>query len=112
MARLDGYIRVSRVAGREGDSFISPAVQRERCTKFAEGSGHSIVTWHEDLDEPGTKATRPGFVRVLERIEAGETDGVIIAKLDRFARSVADAATAIRRINEAGGLLVSVADGF
>jgi hypothetical protein len=26
----DGYIRVSRAAGREGESFISPDVQRQK----------------------------------------------------------------------------------
>lgn len=30
MLRLDGYIRVSRVGGGVGESFISPEVQRER----------------------------------------------------------------------------------
>jgi len=33
--RLIGYVRVSRVAGREGDGFISPTVQRERIEAFA-----------------------------------------------------------------------------
>jgi hypothetical protein len=33
--QLAGYIRVSRVAGREGDSFISPGVQRERIEHHA-----------------------------------------------------------------------------
>jgi hypothetical protein len=27
---MDGYIRVSRVAGREGESFISPEVYRAK----------------------------------------------------------------------------------
>ena len=72
----------------------------------------SIVAWHEDLDEPGSKAGRAGFQKVLRRVEAGETGGVIVARLDRFARSVADASVAIKRINAAGGQLVSVEDGF
>jgi len=45
-------------------------------------------------------------------VEAGETDGIVVAKLDRFARSVADAAVAIRRLRDAGGQLVSVEDNF
>ena len=27
---MDGYVRVSKVGGREGETFISPQVQRER----------------------------------------------------------------------------------
>lgn len=29
MVEVVGYVRVSRVAGREGDSFLSPELQRE-----------------------------------------------------------------------------------
>lgn len=105
--RLDAYIRVSRVAGREGDTFISPDVQRERITKLAELGGHEIVHEHVDLDEPGSKWTRPGFQAALERVEAGETDGIIVAALDRFARSVPDAAVALRRLDNAGAVLLS-----
>jgi DNA invertase Pin-like site-specific DNA recombinase len=109
---IDGYVRVSRVNGREGESFISPAVQKEKIKAFAKARGHRIVTWHEELDVSGSKADRPKFQEALERVEAGKTQGIAVAKLDRFARSVSDAAIAIRRINEAGGELISVEDGF
>jgi site-specific DNA recombinase len=104
--RLDGYIRVSRVGKRKGPSFISPDVQRERCEGVAKAGGHDIVTWHEDLDESGGDSTRPGFQRALARVDTGETEGIVVAKLDRFARSVADAAAAMKRIDGAGGALM------
>jgi site-specific DNA recombinase len=109
---LDGYIRVSKVNGRSGESFISPRVQREKIQDFAKLHGHKVVAWHEDLDEPGSKRSRPGFQDAIARVEAGKSEGIAVAKLDRFARSVADAATAIRRIREAGGELLSVEDNF
>jgi len=110
--RLDAYIRVSRVAGRSGESFISPAVQRERIEAAAVAGGHTIVEWHEDLDEPGSRYDRPGFQRALERVDARETDGIIVASLDRFARSVTDAALALRRLEDAGAALISVRDSL
>lgn len=110
--RLVGYVRVSRVAGREGDSFISPDVQREQIVALAKARGHKIVEWIEDLDESGGKWERPGFQRMLAMVESGEADGVAVAKLDRFARSLSDALRAIERINAAAGELVSVADNF
>jgi DNA invertase Pin-like site-specific DNA recombinase len=110
--RLIAYIRVSRVAGREGENFISPTVQREKIEQTAKAQGHTIVEWLEDLDQPGSKASRPGFQAALEAVENGEADGIIVAKLDRFARSIADAATAIQRLTASGGQLVSVEDGF
>jgi DNA invertase Pin-like site-specific DNA recombinase len=110
--RIDGYIRVSRVNGRVGESFISPRVQREKITAFAKLHGHKLIAWHEDLDEPGSKSSRPGFQAAIGRVEAGKSDGIAVARLDRFARSVADAAGAIRRIRDAGGELLSVEDNF
>jgi len=109
---LIGYVRVSRVAGREGERFISPDVQRERIEKQAAAGGHTLVDWFEDLDQPGSKRDRPGFQAALEAVEAGAADGVIVARLDRFARSLSDAVQAIQRLNDAGGQLVSVEDGF
>jgi len=110
--RLVGYIRVSRVAGREGDSFISPAVQRERVEQFAASQGHTVVVWQEDLDQPGSRYERPGFQAALECVERGEADGIAVYALDRFARSVSDAAVALKRLEEAGATLVSVRDAL
>ena len=112
MARLVGYVRVSRVAGREGESFISPALQRERIEAQAKASGHVVVGWREDLDQPGSRYERPGFQEALAMVERGEAEGVIVAALDRFARSVPDAALALRRLEAADGVLVSVRDSL
>lgn len=110
--RLVGYIRVSQVRGREGETFISPLEQRDRIAAQAAAGGHAIVEWLEDLDEPGSRYERPGFQRALTMIEAGEVDGMAVASLDRFARSSHDAALALRRIEDAGGALISVRDGL
>jgi site-specific DNA recombinase len=110
--RLIGYVRVSRVAGREGPSFISTEVQRERISAMAAAQGHTIVDWEQDLDQPGSRYERPGFQAALESVEAGAADGIIVASLDRFARSVPDAAVAMRRLEDADGTLVSVKDSL
>ena len=52
------------------------------------------------------------FQEALARCERGETGGIVVAKLDRFARSAVDALESIRRLNQAGARLVSVEDGF
>jgi DNA invertase Pin-like site-specific DNA recombinase len=106
--RLIGYIRVSRVAGREGENFIAVPVQRERIEAHAAANAHTIVDWREDLDQPGSRYERPGFQRAIEAVEAGEADGICVARLDRFARSVADAAKAVERLEAAGGSLVAI----
>lgn len=110
--RLDGYVRVSRVGGRSGDSFISPDVQRERIAAYAKAGGHKLLKLHEDLDLPGTHSRRPGLQEALERVEAGKTDGLLVAKLDRFGRSAIDVYRNLERIREANGTLMSVAEGI
>lgn len=106
--RLIGYVRVSRVAGREGDSFLSPTLQRERIEAHARAHGHTITAWEQDLDQPGSRYERPRFQASLRAVEAGDADGIAVAKLDRFARSVSGAARALERLEAAGGVLVAV----
>lgn len=110
--RLIGYVRVSRVAGRDGERFISPDVQRDRIGSYAAAQGHAVTDILEDLDQPGSRYERPGFQEALRRVETGEADGIIVAAIDRFARSVPDAAAALRRLDDAGAVLVSVADAL
>ena len=83
----DAYIRVSRRAGREGESFISPEVQRKRIEAWAKAHDVKILEWWEEIDASGAKRDRPLFQQALERCERGETGGIVVAKLDRFARS-------------------------
>jgi site-specific DNA recombinase len=108
----DGYIRVSRRAGREGESFISPEVQRKKIESWAKLHEVEIVWWWEEIDQSGAKLERPMFQQALARCEAGETGGIVVARLDRFARSAIDALSSIRRLTDAGARLVSVEDNF
>src|SRR5213593_4657306 len=108
----DGYIRVSRRGGREGESFISPEVQRKKISAWAKLHEVEVVQWWEEIDQSGAKLERPLFQQALERCERGETGGIVVAKLDRFARSAVDALTSIRRLTDAGARLVSVEDNF
>ncbi len=108
----DGYIRVSRRAGREGESFIAPDVQQKKIAEWARLHEVEIVQWWEELDQSGAKLERPMFQQALARCEAGETGGIVVARLDRFARSAVDALSSIRRLTEAGARLVSVEDNF
>jgi DNA invertase Pin-like site-specific DNA recombinase len=110
--KVDGYVRVYRVAGREGESFISPEVQRKKIQAWVELHGVQIVHWWEELDPSGRRRDRPMFQEALRRCEAGESGGIVVARLDRFARSAVDALEAIKRLNEAGARLVSVEDNF
>jgi len=105
--RLDGYVRVSRVGGREGEGYISPDVQRDAIAAYAAELSGEIVAWHDDQDFSGGNIERPGFQAVIERLRAGETDGVVVMRVDRFARSVADGAAVVREIVDRGQVFAS-----
>src|SRR5262249_4696444 len=109
---VDGYVRVSQVSGRGGARFISPIVQREQIEAWAKAHGAVVGEVHEELDESGARADRPLLLRAIERVETKECDGVVVAKLDRFGRSLVDSLAAIERIRKAGGTFVSVQDGL
>ena len=109
---MDGYVRVSRRAGREGESFISPEVQRKKIAAWAEMNGIEVAAWWEEIDQSGAKLARPMFQEAIGRCERGETGGIIVARLDRFARSAVDALESIKRLNQAGARFVSVEDNF
>jgi DNA invertase Pin-like site-specific DNA recombinase len=104
--QLDGYIRVSRVNGREGERFASPSEQRAAINRWATARGHRVDAWHEDLDESGGTADRPGLQAALARIERGDTDGLVGAYWSRTHRSVAVGLEVRERVQAAGGLFV------
>jgi DNA invertase Pin-like site-specific DNA recombinase len=112
MLTLDAYVRVSQVRGRGGDSFISPTVQRERIAAWAAAHGHRIGKVFEELDVSGGTVDRPKLNEVMRRIEAGETGGVVVFKLDRFGRTLIDSLALIERIKVADATFASVSDGF
>jgi len=110
--QLDAYVRVSRVMGREGESFYSPEDQRRAIEGWARSHGHQIVAWHEELDESGRKDDRPLFQAMLARVDRTETEGVAVARIDRLSRNVVNGLSAIRRITDADAKFVSVAENI
>jgi DNA invertase Pin-like site-specific DNA recombinase len=109
--KLDGYVRVSRRAGREGEAFISPAVQRQKIEAWAQVAGVEVIRWWEEIDQSGATVDRPMFHEIRKRIAAGETEGLVVADRSRFARSLHDALAVIREMDRVGATFAS-ADGF
>lgn len=112
IVRLIGYVRVSKVGGREGDSFQSPREQRRAIEAIvALTKGAVIVEWVEDLDESGGTMDRPGAKRAIAMVEAGQADGLACAYLDRFARTM-EALELIERWGQEGKVFISAAERF
>jgi DNA invertase Pin-like site-specific DNA recombinase len=110
--QVDGYIRVSRVGYRGGERFISPSVQRDQIVGWAAGRGAHLLEIWEELDESGSRVSRPLLESAVQRIEAGVSQGLVVSKVDRFSRSLLDGLVTIQRIEAAGGAFFSVLDGL
>jgi site-specific DNA recombinase len=100
-----GIVRVSRVRGREGDSFISPADQTDRITRWCDSQGIELAGVLEELDVSGGAAIddRPGLTEALKAIEAGEATVLVVAYFDRLVRSVRIQHDILERVETAGG---------
>jgi DNA invertase Pin-like site-specific DNA recombinase len=102
-----GYVRVSRVGARGGDSFLSPELQREEIDRECQRSNLGLLEVYEELDKSGGDNTRPLWNKALERVEQGQAKGIVVWNLSRFSRSLVDAVAAIERIEKAGGSIYS-----
>jgi hypothetical protein len=65
VAAMDGYIRVSRIAGRKGESYISPKVQRDKITGWAKLQD---VELGEVVAEEDVSGAKPVDERELGRL--------------------------------------------
>jgi site-specific DNA recombinase len=107
ISRGVGYVRVSDVGGRSGDSFQSPEVQREAIAALAARHGIEVTRFETDLDESGGDADRPGWNRAIGAVEDGEAEYVLTAYVSRFGRSMRDTENAVKRIEDAGGRFIA-----
>lgn len=104
---FDGYIRVSRVNGRTGDSYRSPGDQRAAIERLAQAHGLKLGEIVTEEDVSGSKkASQRELGRLVEKIEEGRSAGLIVWKVSRFSRSLLDGVTTASRISEAGGRLL------
>ena len=105
--RLSGYIRVSSVAGRSGEDYISPTVQRDAISAYAAELGGEITEWFTDEDYSGGTVDRPAFQAALAKSRAGDADGIVVMRIDRFARTVPEGAAIARELVDMGQVFAS-----
>src|SRR5580692_7441768 len=105
-----GYVRVS--TEKQADFGVSLEAQTEKVRAMAVVQGAELAEVIVDAGESAKSLHRPGMERLLSLVDAGAVDTVIIAKLDRLTRSVADLAELLKRFEKGGVSLVSVADSL
>jgi len=103
-----GYVRVS--TDDQAESGLGLAKQRSVIEAEAKARGWELS---EIIADEGLSAksmqNRPGLLRCLEMLEAGEASVLIVHKLDRLARSVGDYANLVR-LAERQGWAIFISD--
>ena len=109
------YTRKSTAAGLEQD-FNSLDAQREACEQYIASRVHAgwwlMPERYDDGGFTGANLERPAFQKLLQDIDAGKIDLVIVYKVDRLSRSLLDFAQVMRRFDQAGVSFVSVTHNF
>ena len=109
------YTRKSSDEGLE-QAFNSLDAQREACAAYVasqKGQGWRLLPdLYDDGGASGGTLERPSLQRLLSDIEAGKVDLVVVYKVDRLTRSLADFAKLVERFDQAGASFVSVTQQF
>jgi site-specific DNA recombinase len=109
------YTRKSTEDGLEQE-FNSLDAQREACAAYVLSQRHEGWTLNPDLYDDGGfsggSMDRPGLKRLLADIQAGKVDTIIVYKVDRLTRSLADFAKIVDVLDAAGASFVSITQSF
>src|SRR3981189_1494189 len=109
------YTRKSSEEGLEQD-FNSLHAQRESCDAYIKSQRHEgwtpLPTLYDDGGYSGGSTERPALKRLLADIQSHLIDVVVVYKVDRLTRSLADFAKIVEIFDAAGVSFVSVTQQF
>ena len=109
------YTRKSSDEGLEQE-FNSLDAQREACLAYIASQRHEgwspVKQHYDDGGFSGGSMERPALKQLLLDVKAGKIDVVIIYKIDRLTRSLADFARIVEVLEKAGASFVSVTQSF
>lgn len=109
------YTRKSSDEGLDQD-FNSLDAQREACAAYIASQRHEgwvpDKTLYDDGGISGGTLVRPAMQRLLADIDAGRIQMIVVYKIDRLTRSLADFAKLVERFDVAGCSFVSVTQAF
>ncbi len=103
------YGRVSTAGQVEGTSL---AGQLAACRAAAARHGWEVVAEHVDAGESGANADRPALAEVMDSVESGGVDVLVVYRLDRLARSTLHLLTLVQRLEAADVRLVSTSESI
>ncbi len=115
LLRCAVYTRKSTEDGLEQE-FNSLDAQYEACAAYALSQKHEgwllVPGRYDDGGFSGGNMQRPGLTRLLADVAAGMVDVILVYKIDRLTRSLADFAKIVEVLDTAGASFVSITQAF
>jgi len=109
------YTRKSTEEGLE-QAFNSLDAQREACAAYILSQAHEgweLVNEHyDDGGWSGGNMARPALQQLLSDVAGGKVDVIVVYKVDRLTRSLADFARIVEALDKANASFVSVTQAF
>ena len=109
------YTRKSTEEGLE-QAFNSLDAQREACAAYVLSQQHEgwtlLPNVYDDGGFSGGNMERPGLTQLLGDVQAGRVDVIVVYKVDRLTRSLADFAKIVEVLDAKGASFVSVTQAF
>ncbi len=109
------YTRKSSEDGLEQD-FNSLDAQREACEAYIASQKHEgwelLLEHYDDGGISGGHLERPALQRLMQAVDEKRVDQIVVYKIDRLTRSLADFAKLVDRLDEAEASFVSVTQSF
>ena len=109
------YTRKSSEEGLEQE-FNSLDAQREACASYVASQKHEgwvlLQVAYDDGGLSGGSLERPALRRLMQDMREGPVDQIIVYKIDRLTRSLADFSKIVDVLDAAGASFVSVTQSF
>jgi DNA invertase Pin-like site-specific DNA recombinase len=102
------YARVSTDGQVESGTSLDEQVRR--CRAYCEAQGWPVVAEYQEEGVSGTKASRPQLDRLMRSARGRELDAIVVAKLDRWGRSMRHLCDALGELDDVGVRFASVAE--
>jgi DNA invertase Pin-like site-specific DNA recombinase len=109
------YTRKSTEEGLD-QAFNTLDAQREACAAYVLSQQHEgwtlVPNFYDDGGFSGGNIERPGLKQLLDDVRAGRVNVVVVYKIDRLTRSLADFAKIVEVLDTASASFVSVTQAF
>lgn len=107
--RLVGYLRVSSQGQVEDGHGLD--IQEKAIRSWCRTHRHRLVAVHRDEGISGKLESRDGLEEALSAVRFNGADGLVVASLDRLARSLTVQEAALQQVWSAGGRVFAVDTG-